>query len=160
MQNRKNRTYIAIGSNLGDRRANIGKAIKLVKLINGVKLKRTSTIYETDPVGGPPQKKYLNGVFEIETALDPSGLLKELRKIEKELGRKRKVKNGPRTIDLDILIFGDEKINRKDLSVPHPRMHEREFVLRGLRELLPHAYAWGICNKTKRPARVSAGGDE
>jgi len=130
-----NKVYIGIGSNLGDRDANIAKALQLVKSINGVKLERTSSIYETDPVGGPPQGKYLNGVFEIKTTLDPARLLDELRKIEDRFGRRREIKKGPRTIDLDILLFGRKKINTKTLKIPHPRMQKREFVLKGLREL-------------------------
>jgi len=82
-----------------------------------------------------PQGKYLNGVIEIETELGPKALLKELNRIEENLGRKRTVKNAARTIDLDILYYGDEKINEKDLIVPHPMISEREFVLKGLREL-------------------------
>ena len=120
---------------MGDRRANIDKAIKLVKLVKGVRFKRISSIYETEPVGGPPQGDFLNGVFEIETTVSPSRLLDELQKIEKNLGRRRRVKDGPRTIDLDILLFGNKKVNEKNLKIPHPRMHRREFVLRGLREL-------------------------
>ena len=127
--------YIGVGSNLGDRKANIDKAIGLVKLTKGITLKRVSSIYETKPKGGPPQGDFLNGVFEIETMLDPFKLLVELKNIEKHLGRKRKVKNSPRTIDLDILLFGDKKVDTKSLKIPHPRMHKREFVLRGLREL-------------------------
>ena len=127
--------YIGIGSNLGDRKANIEKAIWLVKLLKGVKLKNISSIYETDPEGGPHQGKYLNGVFEIETRLDPLRLLGELQGIERHLGRKRKIRNAPRTIDLDILLFGNRKVDIGKLKIPHPRMHRREFVLRGLREL-------------------------
>jgi len=129
------RGFIGVGSNLGDRKANIKKAVELTKLTRGIKVKKVSSIYETDPVDAPPQPKYLNGVFEIETALGPVELLGELQRIERELGRKREVKNGPRTIDLDILLFGDKKINKKGLKVPHPRMRAREFVMRGLREL-------------------------
>jgi 2-amino-4-hydroxy-6-hydroxymethyldihydropteridine diphosphokinase len=129
--------YIGIGSNMGDRKANIDKAIGLVKLIKGVKMEKTSSVYETKPVGGPQQGKFLNGVLKIKTTIDPFKLLGELRKIEKHLGRKRKIKNGPRTIDLDILLFGKRKIDTRVLKVPHPRMHKREFVLRGLRELTP-----------------------
>jgi 2-amino-4-hydroxy-6-hydroxymethyldihydropteridine diphosphokinase len=94
-----------------------------------------SSIYETDPVGGVPQGKFLNGVLEIETALTPKALLKKLNAIEKALGRERMVKNGPRTIDLDILYYGEEMIDEDGLVVPHPRINEREFVLKGLREL-------------------------
>ena len=129
--------YIGVGSNLGDRKSNIEKAIELVKLIKGVKMERASSVYETEPVGGPLQGKFLNGVLKIKTTINPFKLLGELRKIEKHLGRKRRIKNGPRAIDLDILLFGKKKIDTKSLKVPHPRMHKREFVLRGLRELLP-----------------------
>ena len=135
MGSTKTRAYIGIGSNLGDRKANIKKAIGLVKSLKGVEVKRVSSIYETEPMGGPPQGHFLNGVFEIETTLGPFGLLKEFQDIEKRLGRIRKMRNGPRTVDLDILLFDDEKIDAEDLKIPHPRMREREFVLRGLREL-------------------------
>lgn len=128
--------YIGIGSNLGDRKANIEKAIKLIGLTKGLKLVRVSSIYETEPVGGPPQGKFLNGVFKIRTGLGPFKLLEELKGIEKRLGRKRGIKNGPRKIDLDILLFGNKKIDAKGLKVPHPGMHKREFVLKGLRELV------------------------
>ncbi|MFC1576629.1 2-amino-4-hydroxy-6-hydroxymethyldihydropteridine diphosphokinase [Candidatus Omnitrophota bacterium] len=128
-------SYIGVGSNLGDREANIAKAMTLVKLIKGVKLEKTSSVYETDPVGGPEQGKFLNGVFKISTTLDPLKLLEELKKIEKQLGRKRRIKNGPRTMDLDILTFGTRKIDSKVLKVPHPRMHKREFVLKGFLEI-------------------------
>ena len=132
---KSSKAYIGIGSNLGDRKANIKKALSLIELVKGVKLIKVSSIYETDPVGEPIQGKFLNGVFEIGTSLDPFNLLETLKKIEKELGRKKVLKNGPRTIDLDILTFGKQKINTKNLKIPHPRMHKREFVLRGIREI-------------------------
>ncbi|NQU95220.1 MAG: 2-amino-4-hydroxy-6-hydroxymethyldihydropteridine diphosphokinase [Candidatus Omnitrophica bacterium] len=135
MPEEKKTVFIGMGSNLGDRKANIEKALALVNLIKGVKLLRVSSIYETEPQGGPPQGNFLNGVFEVKTARSPFKLLDELQKIEKHLGRKRRVKNGPRTIDLDILTFADRKVNAKNLKIPHPRMHKREFVLRGIREL-------------------------
>ena len=134
------KVYIGVGSNLGDRNANIEKALQLVELIKGASLRRVSSIYETKPVGGPKQGNFLNGVFEITTELDPLSLLSQLQAIEKALGRRRCVKNGPRSIDLDILLFGKRKIKSKELNIPHPQMHKREFVLRGLRELKPHAY--------------------
>ena len=127
--------YIGIGSNLGDRQGYIDKAIAELKKTGGIRVKRVSSIYETDPVGPIPQGKYLNGVLEIETLLDPISLLAELNRIEALLGRKRMLKNGPRTMDLDILYYGDEKINDGRLSIPHPGIREREFVLKGLREL-------------------------
>lgn len=127
--------YIGIGSNLGDRRAYIEKAIEGLRKVEDIKVTRSSAIYETDPVSDIPQGKFLNGVIEIETSLGPEELLKELNRIEGALGRKRTIKNGPRTIDLDILYYGDENINEKDLTIPHPKIQEREFVLKGLKEL-------------------------
>lgn len=127
--------YIGIGSNLGDRRQYIDKAIARMDDGPQVAVKRVSAIYETEPVGGIPQGKYLNGVIEIETDLAPRQLLARLNMIEEELGRERRVKNGPRTIDLDILYYGDERIEEEGLIVPHPKIEERGFVLRGLREL-------------------------
>ena len=131
----KGTVYIGVGSNLGDRKRNIEKARALLGLTEGIRFKKSSSIYETDPLDGPKQGKFLNGVFEIQTKMEPIKLLKALQRIEKELGRKRRIKNGPRTIDLDILLFGKEKINTGNLKVPHPHMHKREFVLKGLREL-------------------------
>ena len=127
--------YIGIGSNLGERREYIDKAIAALNNNNDIRVKRVSSIYETEPVSEIPQGKFLNGVIEIETTLVPKGLLRELNDIETKLGRKRTVKNGPRTIDLDILYYGDEIIKDRDLVIPHPRINEREFVLKGLREL-------------------------
>ncbi len=127
--------YIGIGSNLGDRRRNIDEAVGALGNSAGIKMRRTSSIYETEPVSEVPQGKFLNGVLELETTLSPTELLKELNRIEAALGRERKIRNGPRTIDLDILYYGDLIINEDDLVIPHPRISEREFVLKGLREL-------------------------
>jgi 2-amino-4-hydroxy-6-hydroxymethyldihydropteridine diphosphokinase len=127
--------YIGTGSNIGDRHHYITSAIDELKRTKGIKFKRISSIYETDPVSEIPQGKFLNGVLEVETSLKPHLLVRELNRIEDLLGRKRGVKNAPRTIDLDILYYGDEKINDGELVIPHPRIREREFVLRGLREL-------------------------
>jgi len=127
--------YIGIGSNLGDREKYIGSAIEKLRAIKGVKVKKISAIYETDPVDGPRQGKYLNGAIELETELGPGELLVKLQAIENELGRKRLVKNAPRTIDLDMLLYGDKKINEPGLKIPHPRMYEREFVMKPLKEI-------------------------
>lgn len=126
---------IGIGSNLGDRRKYIDDAIIELTKNENIRFKKASSIYETEPVGHKPQGKFLNGVLEIETSLNPFELLVSLNNIEKALGRVRSIKNGPRTIDLDILYYGNKKINTKDLIVPHPRINAREFVIRGLREL-------------------------
>lgn len=128
-------TYIGIGSNLGNRQQNINKAISYLKDSDKIEVKKVSSIYETEPIGGPPQGKFLNGVIEIETDLSPLDLLDRLDEIEMKLGRVRSEKNGPRTIDLDILLYSDIQINNERLTIPHPHMQEREFVLRGLREI-------------------------
>lgn len=127
--------YIGIGSNLGDRRKNIDLAIEDLKKTPLTVVEKVSSIYETDPVGEPPQGKFLNGVIRIKTSLSPQALLRRLKEMEKVLGRVETVKSGPRVIDLDILIYGKLNINEKDLTIPHPRMNEREFVLRGLDEV-------------------------
>ncbi len=127
--------YLGIGSNLGDRRKYIDTAIAALAGTGSIKVKRSSSIYETDPVSPIPQGKFLNGVLEIETSLSPRDLLEELNKTERTLGRLRVVKDGPRVIDLDILYYDDIRVNEKDLVIPHPKIDQREFVLRGLREL-------------------------
>ncbi len=127
--------YIGIGSNLGDREKYIENAIEKLKNIEGVEVKRVSNIHETEPVGGPRQGKYLNAAIEIETGLKPRELLAKLQDTEKQLGRKRTVKDAPRTIDLDILLYGDNKIDEPDLKIPHPGMREREFVMKPLKEI-------------------------
>lgn len=127
--------YIGIGSNLGDRRGYIDRAIDALRKRADTRVGRISSIYETAPVGGVAQGPYLNGVFELSTSLDPRALLAVLQGIERSLGRVRAGRNAPRTIDLDILYYGDRRIDETDLTVPHPRLFEREFVLRGLREL-------------------------
>ena len=127
--------YIGVGSNLGDRQKFIDSSIEELKKTRGIIVRRVSSIYETLPVSGIPQGKYLNGVIEIETDLSAKALLKELNRIEGGLGRERTVKNAPRTIDLDILYYADQEVADKDLVIPHPKIGEREFVLKGLREL-------------------------
>ena len=129
------RCFIGIGSNLGDRQGYIDKAIEELKNNKNIRFSRTSSIYETEPVSEIPQGKFLNGVLEIETSLEPKLLLKELNSVEEKLGRKRTISNGPRTIDLDILYYGEAKIKEDGLVIPHPGIRQREFVLKGLREL-------------------------
>lgn len=129
--------YISFGSNIGDRNKNIERAVEYLKELDGISVKKISSIYETDPAGGPPQGKFLNGVIEIETSLLPDELLDRLKGIESRLGRVKTQENGPRTIDLDILFYGDIVIDGERIKIPHPRMHGREFVLRGLNEIAP-----------------------
>lgn len=128
--------FLGAGSNLGNRRKNIKKALNYLKKTKGIKIEKNSRIYETLPIGGPSQGKFLNAAIKIKTSLTPFSLLKALQKIEKDLGRKKSVRFGPRRIDLDILLFGNKVIKRKSLIIPHPRMFKREFVLRPLRDII------------------------
>ncbi len=127
--------YIGIGSNLGDRQWYITRAIEALKDTSAIRLTKSSSIYETEPVSDVPQGAFLNGVLEIETELSVRALMNRLKEIEKELGRTRDIVSGPRTVDLDILFFGGDVIEESDLIVPHPRLHERFFVLSGLNEI-------------------------
>ena len=129
--------FLGIGSNLGDRRKNIRLALEKISRLKDTKIIRVSKIAETVPLGGPSgQGKFLNAVLKINTNLTPLKLLKQLQKIENELGRRRTVRWGPRTIDLDILLFGDKVIEGKELKIPHPRLMQRDFVLKPLLNLL------------------------
>ena len=129
--------FLGIGSNLGDRRKNIRLALEKISRLKDTKIIRVSKIAETVPLGGPSgQGKFLNAVLKINTNLTPLKLLKQLQKIENELGRRRTVRWGPRIIDLDILLFGDKVIEGKELKIPHPRLMRRDFVLKPLLNLL------------------------
>lgn len=127
--------YISLGSNMGSKRGNLAQAVELISNIPGVKLKNRSSLYETEPWGKTDQDKFLNQVIEIETSLPPRELLKELQDIEINMGRQRKEKWGPRIIDLDILLYGNEVLDDPQLAIPHPRMRERLFVLVPLAEI-------------------------
>lgn len=131
------RVYIGIGSNLGDKRANCMKAIELMDLAEGCRVKAKSRFYRTEPVGVQDQDWYLNGVISLDTSLLPGNLMGELLAIEKQLGRKREKKWDSRAIDLDILFFGQRIISEPDLEIPHPRLHLRRFVLVPLADLAP-----------------------
>jgi 2-amino-4-hydroxy-6-hydroxymethyldihydropteridine diphosphokinase len=132
--------YIGVGSNLGDRESTIRAAIARLEAHAGIRIVTCSALFETDPIG-PPQPAYLNGAIAVETTLDPPSLLAELLRVERELGRVRDplVRMGPRTIDLDLLLYGDIVIDEPGLAVPHPRMPERAFVLVPLAEIAPNA---------------------
>ena len=129
--------YLGIGSNLGDCRKNITRALQKIKTLKDTRIIKASKVIQTHPQGGPKnQGKFLNAALKIQTQIPPSKLLLALKKIEKELGRTRTVRWGPRIIDLDILFYGDRIINRKDLTIPHPRIFERDFVIRPLLEIV------------------------
>jgi 2-amino-4-hydroxy-6-hydroxymethyldihydropteridine diphosphokinase len=126
------RAYVGVGANLGDREATIRAAIDALPGIVGV-----SELRETDPVGVVDQPAFLNGAVALETELGPRELLDALLAVERDLGRARRERWGPRTIDLDLLLYGDETIDEPGLTVPHPRLHERRFALEPLLDLDP-----------------------
>ena len=129
--------YLGLGSNLGDRRRQIKLAIQKLKNLQNTKVLKVSRLYATLPVGGPAgQGKFLNGVLKIKTAIPPLALLKKIQQIEKELGRTREVRWGPRTIDLDILFYGNQVIQHQNLRIPHPEIFKRPFVTQPLLEVL------------------------
>ena len=128
--------FLSLGSNLGDRVANLQNARgKLADA--GVRITQTSSLYETEPQGLADQPWFLNQVLEAKTELFPRQLLTRLKKIERELGRKPTVRNGPRVIDLDILFYGSSIVHAEGLEIPHPRLSERRFVLEPLAEIAP-----------------------
>lgn len=129
--------FIGVGSNLGDRSKNIAQALGLLRQNSKFTDIKVSSVYETDPVGMTQQPKFLNCVVQLRTQVCAHDILNILHEIEKKLHRKRTKRFGPRTIDLDILLYGDDIINDETLSVPHPRMHKRKFVLASLHELAP-----------------------
>src|SRR5205809_605995 len=129
--------YIALGSNLGDRQHYLTQALGALQE-RGIAVTRASTFHETAPVGGPPgQGPFLNAAAEIQTALQPDELLRVLLEVEHSLGRVRQERYGPRTIDLVVLLYGDQVVQEPHLVVPHPLMHERRFVLQPLAEIAP-----------------------
>ena len=131
------RAYVGLGANLGDREDTIRRAVALVDELAGVDVVSVSSLRETEPWGPVEQPRYLNGAVAVETDLPPRELLDALLEIERRLGRARDDEErwGPRTIDLDLLLYGGETMDTLDLTLPHPRMHERAFVLAPLVEL-------------------------
>ena len=129
--------FLGIGSNLGDREANLGQAIELLSAEDGIEVVAVSEIRETDPVGPVEQGPFLNGAVKVDTSLGPRELLDRLLSVENRLGRVRSERWGPRTIDLDLLLYGGERVDEPGLTVPHPRLHERRFALEPLLDLDP-----------------------
>jgi 2-amino-4-hydroxy-6-hydroxymethyldihydropteridine diphosphokinase len=130
--------YVGLGANLGDRQATIARAVELLRAAPGVEVLAVSSLRETDPVGLEEQPPFLNGAAELETTLPPRELLQVLLDVERRLGRTREgPRFGPRTIDLDLLVYGDAEVDEPQLTVPHPRLHERGFALEPLAELAP-----------------------
>ena len=136
----KNKVYLSLGSNIGNRQEYIESAIELVGKTEGIKILKKSGLYETSPVGYVEQDLFLNAVIKIKTDFSEREILKIINKIENELDRKREIRWGPRTIDIDILIFSDKKINETDLIIPHKEMLNRLFVLVPLMEIYDGEY--------------------
>ena len=120
---------IGLGSNMGDRFSHLQQALDSLNTVTGVQVHSVSPVYETDPVGGPEQENYLNAVAVLKTVLTPHQLLAETQQIEQEANRQRNERWGPRTLDLDLLAMDSEVVSTEDLDLPHPRAHERGFVL-------------------------------
>ncbi len=133
--------YIGLGSNLGDRRRNLESALGALRETSGIELVAVSMLIETEPEGPPGQDRYLNGAATICTKLSPRGLLHVMLEIESAHGRERTVERrwGPRRLDLDLLMYADRIIDEPELVVPHPRMHQRTFVLAPLAQIAPDA---------------------
>lgn len=129
-------TYLSIGSNMGDRAANLRGAIGLIEKNIG-KIAKKSHVYETQPWGEPNQESFYNQVVMINTSLEPRDMLEKISRIEREMGRERKEKWGPRIIDIDILFYGKRVVRDKGLEIPHPELHNRGFVLVPMMEIAP-----------------------
>lgn len=128
--------FIGLGSNLGDRQEHLRAALRELAEAGDIRVLACSSFHETDPVGGPPgQPRYLNAVAELVTELGPRALLERLFEVEQRHGRERSVRHGPRTLDLDLLVYRERIIDEPDLCVPHPRMWERAFVMEPLAEI-------------------------
>lgn len=132
------KAFVALGANLGEREAQIERALHLLAA-RGIGIARRSSLYLTEPVGGPPQGWYVNAAAELDSALSPEALLQAGLEVEREMGRVRTVKDGPRTIDIDLLLQGSLIRDTEGLVLPHPRMHLRRFVLVPLCEIAPTA---------------------
>ena len=129
--------YVALGANLGDPANTLNAAIEMLKSLTNTRLTASSSLYRTAPVGLHNQPDFINAVVALETQLTPFALLEQLFAVESRFGRIRSVKNAPRTLDLDLLLHGDAKCNDPQLTLPHPRMHLRAFVLAPLAEIAP-----------------------
>jgi len=155
------RAYLALGSNLGERALHLQTAIDALVATTGVTVVAVSSIYETDPVGGPDQGPYLNAVVALDTALTPRELLTLAQRLENAAERVRTERWGPRTLDVDVLLVGDRAVSEPDLEVPHPRMWERGFVLAPLHDVAPDLVELPVdgCPRLQRvpdPPRIGA----
>lgn len=156
------RAHLALGSNLGDRLGHLRRAVAALAATPGVTVTRTSRVYETAPVGGPAQGPYLNAVVALDTELGAADLLVVAQRLEAEAGRVRGEGWGPRPLDVDVLLVGEERVDSPELTVPHPRMGERGFVLAPLADVAPDlvtvpAGGWPGVRATELPLLPSPG---
>jgi len=145
------RAWVALGSNLGDRWASLARAARALRAAPGVAVLRASSVWDTEPVG-PPQPRYLNAVLELETTRPPASLHRLLQEVERAAGRRREVRWGARTLDLDLLLCGDVAVRTPALTVPHPELARRRFVLQPLAELCPERVVPGGAGAGGGPA--------
>ncbi len=139
--------YIALGANVGDPAGTLRRALERLHRIDGIEVRRISQFLKTQPLGGPEdQPAYLNAAAELHTTLSPQELLAVMHEVEAQLGRdrRREVRFGPRTCDLDLLLYGDTVLDTPGLTIPHPRMYERKFVLEPLARIAPHRVVPGF----------------
>lgn len=135
--------YVGLGSDLGEREAQVRAALVALGELPATRLLRASSLYRSEPIGCVGQAEFINAVAELQSALSARALLEALLELEARFGRRRSVVNAPRTLDLDLLLYGDAVIDEPGLTVPHPRMHERRFVLEPLVEIAPHCLIAG-----------------
>jgi 2-amino-4-hydroxy-6-hydroxymethyldihydropteridine diphosphokinase len=146
--------YLGLGSNLGNKKQNISKALELLRGQREIKVVKTSSFYLTSPVG-PKQPDFINAVSKIRTTLDPKALLKKAKEIEKELGRTKTIRRGPRVVDIDILFYGSKIMRSRTLTIPHPLLTSRRFVLEPLSEIVP-GFVHPVLKKTVKKLKENA----
>lgn len=150
----RERVFLSLGSNVGRRPDNLRKALKLIAGEAGIRVVRVSLLYSTSPVGYTAQRQFINGALELRTSLSPRDLLDRLERIEVRMGKSTPFRNGPRSIDIDVVLYGRRRILEDGLIVPHPRMHGRRFVLEPLAEIAARAVHPGV---RRSVARILAG---
>ncbi len=151
--------YLGLGTNLGDREVNLGRALDLLSANPGIRLLRPSMVYETEPWGVADQPLFLNAVAEVATTLDPEALLAVCKEVEQGMGRQPGTRWGPRLIDVDILLYGDQIVRLPHLEIPHPRLHIRAFALMPLAELAPCTVHPGLGKTIGELAATAEGRD-
>ena len=152
------RAFVGVGANLDDPESSVRRAFGCFGSITGTRLVASSSLYRTDPVGYLDQPDFVNAVAQIETSLDPRALLEQLLLIEKQFGRKRSRRNAPRKLDLDLLLHGDRIMKSQNLTLPHPRMAERAFVLVPLAEIAPEVMVGSLGTAAQLLSAVSTDG--